>query len=520
MKREFFERWHPDAAERVGEFQLALDSWGGTGGFRAPLDELARTMLGAAAPALPAWKIRTYLDKYAREHEAKFDRRQLAATYFNLVRRVGRLVLGYLFRQGPTRKYPTDPSIEGFLKSADGRGMPWDTMLREVARRTCLFGTCPLVVDQAKEGGKAGRAGTFVAPQFPQMLRDWDAENGNGKLQWAKLIDEQVIAPSPDEDRVRVLRATRWFPDHWERWIADAEDSGAQPVKDDDGEGPNPTNEVPIVLARFMDPVEPTIFGSTPMTETALLNRELFNVDSERREHRRGQVFAILVAPPLAGKDQPSMVKVGTENILTVPADAKVMPVFIAPPATVAQTLAEDRGSIRRDILQLWGFGYFDDRTGGPASAASRLFDVDEANAMLVGVALNLAQTEREALRLYLLWDGKTPEKADALLAQYTVEWPRSYDVRDLARELDLALKALDILRDSVSRAQIEKDVRNAAVQLDETQRKASDAEIDALAQAARIVPPPPPPGSVPGAVANEPTAEEIAAAIEAGANG
>ena len=34
--------------------------------------------------------------------------------------------------------------------------------------------------------------------------------------------------------------------------------------------------------------------------------------------HMRGQVFAILVSPPLAGKDQPALVTVGSENILTV----------------------------------------------------------------------------------------------------------------------------------------------------------------------------------------------------------
>lgn len=520
MKREFFDRWHPDAAERLGEFQLALDAWGGTGGFRAPLDEPSRTLLGAAAGALPAWKIRTYLDKYPREHEEKFRRRQLAATYFNLVRRVGRLVLGYLFRQGPTRRHPNDPTIKAFHESADGRGTPWDTLLREVARRDCLLTTCPLVVDQRKEGGPAGRAGTFVDVRFPQMLRDWDAENGNGKLRWAKLLDELVVAPRHDVDRMRLHRATIWYPDHWERWLADAEDPSGEPVRDDDGEGPNPTGEVPIVISRFMDSVEPTIFGSSPMTETCVLNRELYNVDSERREHRRGQVFAILVSPPLAGKDQPSLVQVGSENILTVPSDAKVLPFYTAPPATVAQTLAEDRASIRRDILQLWGFGYFDDRTGGPASAAARLFDVDEANAMLVGAALNLAQTERETLRLFLLWEGKTPEKADELLAEYTVEWPRSYDVRDLARELDIALKALDILRDSVSRAQIQKDIRNIAVQLTDEQRRASDAEIDAMAAAGRLLPPGEDRGGAGFGAGHEPTAEEIAAAIEAGAAG
>jgi hypothetical protein len=512
MKREFFDRWHPDAAERIGEFQLALDSWSGTGGFRAPLDELSRTMLGAAAPALPVWKIRTYLDKYPR---------QLAATYFNLVRRVGRLVLGYLFRQGPTRKYPANESIERFINSADGRGMHWDTMQREIARRDILFGTTPVVVDQAKGGGVAGRAGTFVEPLFPQMLRDWDAENGSGPLRWAKLIDEKVIALGPEDERVRVLRATIWHPDRWERWIADADDLESKPVKDDDPEGPNPTGQVPIVFSRFMDGVEPTIFGSTPMTETALLNRELYNVDSERREHRRGQVFAILVAPPLAGKDQPSLVQVGSENILTVPADAKVMPCYIAPPATVASTLAEDRASIRRDILQLWGFGYFDDGSGGGVSAASRLFDVDEANAMLCGAALNRAQNEKETLRLFLAWEGMPKEKIDQLLSEYKLDWPRSFDVRDLARELDQALKALDILRDSVSRAAVQRDIRNAMVTLDETQRKASDLEIDAIEKAARIMPPPPPGADdAPSAVANEPTAEEIAAAIEAGAAG
>jgi hypothetical protein len=485
MKRELFDRWHPDAAVRAGEYQLLMDSWGGTGGYRPPLDAMARDAFGAAAPQQPAWKSRSYLDPHPRETDEKYNRRAASAVFLNLVRRIGKIFLGFLFRRGPTRKPHSHPAVKRFLENVDGRGTNMDGFLREVARRAWLFGTCPIVVDRPAEESRTAR--TYAQVLYPQMLRDWDADE-DGTLRWVKLFDEVVSAPAADADRVVTQRAKIWYADSWELWTSEP---GSRDEAVFAGGGLNHIDEIPLVLARFGDSLEPTILGSTPAFETALLNRDLYNCDSERREHRRGQVFAILVTPPLRGTEQPDLVVVGSENVLIVPADATVMPQFLAPPSSVAQTLAEDRAIIRRDILQLWGFGYYDEPTGGPESGLARMFQFEEANATFRGFSHNLVEAERGMVRLALRWAGLTQEKAAEVMADYSVEWPESFDIRDLQRELEIAVRVLELPLDLVSRFAALRAVRDAAVQLSDRERAASDKELAAMMKAMRLGPPP-----------------------------
>lgn len=485
MKREHFERWHPDAAVRAGEFQLLMDSWGGTGGYRPPLGALTRDQFGAAASAPPAWKVSSYLDPHPRETEEKFRRRQMSAVFLNLIRRIGKIFLGFLFRRGPNRKPHSHPVVAEFLANVDGRGTKMDDFLREVARRAWLFGTCPVVVDRPAEESREAR--TYAQVLYPQMLRDWDVD-ADGNIRWVKLFDEVVSAPAADADRVTTQRAKVWYPDTWEMWTAEP---GSRNEPEFGGSGLNPLDEIPLVLARFGDSLEPTVLGSTPAFETALLNRDLYNCDSERREHRRGQVFAILVTPPLRTKDQPELVVVGSENVLIVPPDATVMPQFLAPPSSVAQTLAEDRAIIRRDILQLWGFGYYDEPSGGPESGLARMFQFEEANASFRGFAHNLAAAERGMVYLALRWHGLSSEKARKIMEDYSVEWPESYDLRDLQRELSVALQVLELPLDLISRFAALRSIRDAAVQLSDAERRESDNELAAMMKALRLGPPP-----------------------------
>jgi hypothetical protein len=472
VDRTTFRRLHPEAAERSALFAFLLDAWDGTGGFAPPLDEVLHSVGGVWQPSLPGWKRISYLDRHIREDEQSYRERVRCAAYINLPRTVGETTLNFLWRRGPTRVVPSE-DVQAFVADADGLGTSLDDVLREMSRRALLFGSCPALVDRSAlpvrnkaEAVDAGAA-TYVTPLYPQSLADWEVDAA-GNWQWIKLLDSTSRAESAETERVTALRARVWTPTNGHRWTMV---ENADPV--DAGTWENPIGEVPLVVLRYAPSVGPTILGASPMAEIGNVSRDLFNDRSLWQAHIRRQVFAILAWPVSIGGDLQSL-NLGTSNAAKVPADAP-MPQYIAPPQSVSETLER---KIQHDVAEAYRLArqeFLLSSSQAPTSGLARQYEFAHLNASLGAFARELARAERAMVRLYCLWHGLDVKVE---MAGYEVSWPEDFDVRDLERELKIALDALMLPLGATARRVLVAQTRNAVVSLSDIDRQASDAEL------------------------------------------
>lgn len=486
---------HPDAEERATLYSFLLDAWDGTGGFAPPLDEtISGNTYGQESNELPDWKLSSYIDRFPRESADKWRSRVRRAHYTNTFRAVGETICNFLLRRLPERKGGDDAAWE-FLANADGRGTSWNDFMRhEIARRVWAFASPPILVDRPAESAdnKADRKPTFCRVLWPGSLYDWETDDA-GEFEWAKIVEKVTACESAEAERVTEWRATEWTREGWRRWTwVEGEDD----VRDA-GEGTHPCGRVPIVLPSLVRPLGSSILGTSPAFEIAQETRKLFNYQSLLDEHLYGQVYAVLaVTLPIQSKQQAGGFKLGTDNALMLPEGGSAS--FIAPPQSVADTLFKAIDACIRRMYRAARIE-FTLREGGQAeSGVARQYEFAATDRSIRAFADEMARVEVETQRLVALWDGRDP---DVALADYVVEWPDSYDVKDLERELANALRGLEMQLGPTAEVALRKIVRDDLVTLDDaskgedglTDLERSDREIEEAAIIAAEPPPLPP---------------------------
>jgi hypothetical protein len=502
MRREDLTKRCREAELRRPEFIVSMDAIDGLGGFRPSMDELIEGSYGAVsqqalrpAPQKLDPNDRCYLDRHPREGDDKFARRRRASFFLNLVRRVHRIVIGFLFRQGPTRNLDgAHPLIKRFCDDVDGKHTPIAKFDVERARIALQFGTCPTLLNAPDTRGALNREqadrmtggrGVYAENLYPEMLYDY-RRDVDGTLLRAKVVDqyqEDTAFDRPDRSVTRARVLTRTDRTTWTMTqssdaplIVNADGSpafgGGDPVAAQPVE--HKLGVVPLVLAYFDKSMSGGLLGVTPMSETCQLNRELYNTQSREAEHERAQVFALLV---LQGnrKIQQTLVAVGTENALIVDPGCTLVPSYLAPPGSVAQTLDARIARFRRDIMQLWGMGWYDDPTGGPESGTAKEWRFAEADANFSNFARNLAESDAEIQRLQLRYSGLSEQETENAMRSYKCQWPTSFNLEELTDEIDRATKLLELPFDPVTKLAIITRLRDLGVKLAPDLKSESD---------------------------------------------
>lgn len=482
MDSGYFDRKHDDATANAALYAFLRDAWDGTGGFAPPLDEyFDESVYGDAmqGEALPTHKAVSYIDRFPRESVNKYRSRVRRAHYTNVVRAVGETLLGFLLRRLPTRT-TDDDLLLSFLDEADGEGHTWDELLTgKIAPRTWLFGALPILVDRpsdyADSVATAGR--TYATILYPDQLWDWETDSA-GEFLWAKVVQSLSECASSDSDRTYYQLATEWTRDGWRRWRKDENDNIAE-----DGSGTNPCGRVPIVLASMSRPISETILGTSPAHEIGQEARKLYNYQSLLDEHVYGQVYAVL-SVVMPGWSKAEGFKLGTDNALIMPEGGSAS--YLAPPASVADTLFKAVDSCIRRIYRAGRLEFMLKDTGQAESGIARQYEFAGTNRGIASFASEMARVERDVKRLVLLWDGKSEEQAAESLASDSVAWPDDYDVRDLERELKMALDALMLPIGETARKALIRTVRDDMITLTAEEREQSDREIDEGEQVAK----------------------------------
>jgi hypothetical protein len=477
MDRETFTRQHADAESHSALFTFLADSWDGSGGYSPPLDEILESGTYGSTMNLeefPTWKGSSYVDRFPRESLEKYRSRVRRAHYVNIPRTVGDTICGFLLSREPTRN-TTHETLLRFEEDADGLGHSWDDLLRnEIARRLWLFASPLILVDRPayEADSKLDEPGTYATILPPQMLYDWETDAA-GELLWAKLVENRTECEGAAAERVTYALATEWTREGWTRWRMD-EDKDVQPYEI--GSGTHPCGRVPLVVGSMCRPIGQSILGTSESFEICQETRKLYNYQSLLDDHLYGQVFAVLAVtkPELS---QQGGFKLGTDNALMIPSGGQAS--YIAPPQSVSETLFKAIEQCIRRIYRAARLEFTLRDTGQAESGVSRQYEFSATNRALCSMAAELARIEREVKRMVLAWEGVDGEAADTAVAESTPMWPDNYDVRDLEREMKIALDAMTLPIGETARKKLIKTVRDDVVDLTPEEREQSDKEID-----------------------------------------
>ena len=372
------------------DYQFLIDAYTGLGGF----------------------KDGSYLVRYPRETDAKYNRRKQLAVYPNFVKKIVDTFVSFLFKNPPVRDTSKSPEYAEFIENVDLRGTYIDDFMHHIARLTLIFGTVFVVVDTPKEGGYP-----YATIRLPTQLERVELD------EYGRIVK---VVFAEGTELFRAFEPNRWIvsKDAEQRIVLEA--------------GEHNLGVVPVVPVSWAEPLLPNEVLTQPFIwDIAKLNFDLYNAISELREILRNITFPVLTLPV---KDESMLQKmkditIGIENFIPYTPESGGKPDFIAPPEGPAKTLLE---YINFLISQIYKAVNLEFALGSHSqkSGVALEFEFQQLNTLLTGLALQMEKAEYQIADLVAKWNGK--EKFEG-----TISYRKDFSFRDLERELKVAMDAI-----------------------------------------------------------------------------
>lgn len=375
--------------------QFLLDAYTGQGGF----------LNGA------------YLVRHGRESDTKFQERQALAEYPNYVGKIVNIYSGFLFREQPKRE--TSDTYAAFSRDVDGTGagLTIDLGMLGYQRLAMAVGTLYIIVDKPKQPGRL----PYLAVRFPREVQRWEMD-GKGRLTLITFSERVQLSSTEAVVQFRTFTETDW------RVHSDANGGGIVE------QGEHGLGRVPVVRLHSTIPLLTTDLRAKAWAHgLAQANWSLFNQLSEMRELFRKQTFSILALPVTSDEEAQrlSNLTISTENALTYNPTGGGKPSYIAPPADPVRLYQEAIGKTIERIYELSNLNFV---AGVRSSGVAMKYEFQQLNQALVDLAMLTERAETEIASLVAAWQN------EAWLGM--ISYPRNFDVRDLAADLQEALDA------------------------------------------------------------------------------
>lgn len=461
---EQLRRTRPDYLASVVADRFALDSYTGGGGFAGrirPADSGSFGSIGStttrqtSAAYAPPRDDETYLDRFPRETEKKFNGRKQVAHYPGYVRTLTDLKLSFLLRKPFDRA--GDDAWADWYDDTDGAGTTWREALPAIVLRAAVLGWCPCLVDAAEGVGggtistaqarAAGIASPRLIPLFPANLVDWQIGR-DGEIDWVKVRTDSTERDSWADEPIPVETYTVWTREAWSRFVVRTRDGNAS-VSADEGETrrdvPHGWGRVPLAILRHSPSPDDPVRGIPMHGDVAILARRLFNLLSERDESLRGQVFALLTqaqdfkgsVPDPTRAAAGTTAPIGTTNVIEYHHEWPA-PAFIAPPASVIATYNDVIGATVTELYRL-ARAEFSRGVASATSGVARAYEFAQTNRAIHDFALQVSRWWEDVLDLTGITLGLGDEARDGV----RITPPESFDVEDLQGEIEQATAAL-----------------------------------------------------------------------------
>lgn len=391
--------------------QFMLDAYTGEGGY----------LLGS------------YLARFPRESDAKFQARQEIAIYANYTKKVVDIYGGFLWQEDPTRQ--VDDFYTRFVANADGCGRSLNSLLQQAHRLALLLGTIYLIVDKP-----AVQATTRADEPLPYLVIRRKSELGSHCVDGHGRMMSCCFSEMGPDGQARY----RHFDAHGWRVSSDAD--GRQVLPDAKGhpmQGAYSFGRPPVVALHPSVPLDPRRPWACPWARgIAELNWSLYNLDSEQRLLFRSQAFAIptMPVPNLSADliDRYQNLALGPDRILFFdPAQGSSKPEYIAPPKDPISQYQEKIDKTIEGIYQLANLEFTYSGTGGAQSGVGLAFHFQEANRTIAGMAALLEEAEREIAHFVEGWMGRE--------WRGNIAYARDFNIADLNQSLQQAMEAVNL---------------------------------------------------------------------------
>lgn len=438
---------------------------------------------------------RGYLEKHERESQDNYDRRIKEAYGFSYSKSIVDLFNFYLFKKPVKRDMAAlknDTLWQSFEDDCNLYGDAWDDFLTEAGRWAGVEGVVGVLVDKASRTFETRKEQVdedvypYVAMYFPQAILDWEwerDENNRPFLSYLKLWDE--------DKKYRL-----WWPDSWEIWeIPDEDDEGessgekaAAKINAREAEliaeGENPLGEIPFVwLQNLRGKTRP--IGISDIHDVARIDVSIL------RNLSHGEEIISYAAFPMMRKPKqeaiPGHQQVADEDLAGVQAILEFDPEHPdAKPdwldASVKEPIDAVLSWIERKVMEIYravnagGMASTEISTTAKSGAALKA-EFQLLNSMLVRKAISLEKAERKIIDYWAAW-----ENVDT--GEVSVERERTYDVEDLATDLENILTASIIVKSELFNKQLQKQVtRKMLPAADIDMMKDIDEEIDTYSE-------------------------------------
>jgi hypothetical protein len=480
--------------------KFLLDAINSTGGFRGRVGPTEVSFLGWAAEAYAATNIPsapvkdtwiggpgecTYLDQFPREDREKFAKRRDIAHYVNYTGPILKTLLAYITNE-PTNRDGVSEDLKVWMADVDGKKTTWDQMLRTtIWRRAGGMGWCPVLFDapeapQDEEAISAARAEALglgrvkAIPLFPMNLLDW-AEDEDGTLKSVKIrtcleVREDLLADGLTEEHYAI-----WDREKVRKFVVTVPKEG-DPAITSEREVSHSFGCVPVVVFHAEPDGEDCIRGASVVGDVAVVNRRIFNLDSELDDHGRNSCFSILGIPVKDMDSDVGEIVGGSGSAMKIPHDASQKLHTVAPPESVPAAMEKRREVLVREIYRCGRLEYAKP-TGVTTSGIARAYEFEGTNRRLGDIAGAFARGDQDSLRLVeRMRTGNKDSKV-------TVSPPADFSVEDLTADLQNLVSALALGLGATANSELKKRAsRRLLPNLPSATMTAIEAEIDDLA--------------------------------------
>jgi len=283
-----------------------------------------------------------YLWKHPKER--KFDERKAHAFYKNYVRPIIDSVITPVFAK-PALRETNNIFFEEFLKDVDVKGTPIQDFTKEIVKNVKLHGSCFAIMDNMgiSEGSSdeviTGRAYPYLIIRTADQVESYTLDEW-GNLE-SILFDYGTVKI---KDKVKELYL--FLSDEYAQLMIE-EDDKMTPYGEEmlHGLGTIPVIRLAINNSAFLP--------FPPVYDMAVLNRTIYDRDSEQRNLERKCAFPVLT---MQAKDYQGEVTLAEDSIIVYGGDYEgsvTAPAWISPSVDILKTLDEMSSNLTEKMIEL-----------------------------------------------------------------------------------------------------------------------------------------------------------------------
>lgn len=404
--------------------------------------------------------------RYIKEGDKEFADRVERAYRFNHSREVVDLINKYLFKQNIARNEVDAPeSVKEFWKSATRGGLTIKDLVRQISKKTSIYGRIGIVVDTtaptgkniSKAEAKAQGVKTYAYVVGPEQLLDYSYDDV-GALNWVLIREVTRDDTDPmSSSGTQSYRYRLWGKTDWKLYEERTEGRRKVVVLVD--EGAHGLGAVPVVLADHM--ITDDEYESPAMIDDiAYLDRAVANYLSNLDAIIQDQTFSQLAMPAqnvIPGEDAyTKLLEMGTKRVFLYDGEGGAQPFYLSPDVKQAELIVTAINKIIGEIYHTVGLAgertKSDNAVGiDNSSGVAKAYDFERVNALLSAKADSLELIENKIAALVALWNEDSKQIESPL-----VSYPDNFDTRGLYDEFDIAARLMLIdAPDSVRQEQM-----------------------------------------------------------------